>query len=392
MWINPKVIIGNTATGEYYFHRPIIVAEIWDQIERGNHVLLTAPRRVGKSSVMKYMAANAQEENKCIFENVQGIKNEDEFYKKVYLLLKSCLGNVKKSATWVIDFFRKIKIEEIDATGSIKFGDRTINYLEAINYILPKLNDEGIKVILFIDELPEVLHSLNKAGKKDEAGSILKNLRNWRQDDQFRNLCLVLAGSIGIHHVVKSIEGRTTDTNDFNKVDFESLTSDEAYNYIGWATEGATIQYDDSLKKYLLAKIGQYIPYFINLMLDEINRLARRKNDSNITPENIDNAFDIIVKNSDHFRDWKNRLFDYMVPEDANFQNDVLTYIAHSGSITQQKLYDFAVRDNKKTGYMELVGGLEKDGYIIEIENKYVFLSPFLQSFWKRENPIYNAE
>lgn len=57
-WINPKIIIGNTATGAYYYDRPDIVANIWEQIMIGNHVLLAAPRRVGKSSIMKFMIAN----------------------------------------------------------------------------------------------------------------------------------------------------------------------------------------------------------------------------------------------------------------------------------------------------------------------------------------------
>ncbi len=392
MWVNPKVIIGNTATGTYYYHRPNIVAEIWEQVAKGNHVLLAAPRRVGKTSVMKFMALNSPKEYKSIFENVQSIKSEDEFYKKIYSLLKSCLGKGQRTTTWVVDFFKKIKIQEIDATGSIKLGDKTINYLDAVNHILPKLNEERVKIILFIDELPEVLHRLNKAGNKEEAISILKNIRTWRQDDQFKNFCLVLAGSIGIHHVVKAIEGRTTDTNDFNNVNFESLSSDEAYKYIGWATEEATVQYNETLKKHLLSRVGQYIPYFINLMLDEINKLARKGSNPNITNENIDNAFDIIVKESDHFRDWKNRLFDYMSPNDADLQNDVLKHIAHRGFISQQKLYDLSIKYNRANDYMELVSDLEKDGYIIEKGDQYIFLSPFLKAFWKKENPIYNVE
>ena len=62
---------------------------------------------------------------------------------------------------------------------------------------------------MFIDELPEVLHSLNKKNKKEDAIVILKNLRRWRQEDQFKNFRIVLAGSVGIHHVIKLIEGRT---------------------------------------------------------------------------------------------------------------------------------------------------------------------------------------
>ena len=54
-WINPNIIIGNTATGNYYFPRPQIEADTWSEIEKGNHVLIAAPRRVGKSSVMVAM-------------------------------------------------------------------------------------------------------------------------------------------------------------------------------------------------------------------------------------------------------------------------------------------------------------------------------------------------
>ena len=39
-WINPNIIIGNTATGNYYFPRPQIEADIWSEIEKGNHVLI----------------------------------------------------------------------------------------------------------------------------------------------------------------------------------------------------------------------------------------------------------------------------------------------------------------------------------------------------------------
>lgn len=46
-WKNPKVIIGNTATGDYYYPRPEIEANIWEEIEKGNHVLIAAPLYYG---------------------------------------------------------------------------------------------------------------------------------------------------------------------------------------------------------------------------------------------------------------------------------------------------------------------------------------------------------
>jgi len=390
-WINPKIIIGNTATGDYYYNRPTIIANIWDEIEKGNHVLLAAPRRVGKSSVMKHMTETCSKDYLCIFENIQGVVSEEALYKNIYTLIVSCLNKGDRSMTKIKNFFKELTIEEVNADGTIKFGGRPINYLDAINHILPKLNEKDVRIVLFIDELPEVLHILNKANKKEEAISILKNLRRWRQDDQFKNFSLVLAGSIGINHVVKAISGRTTDTNDFGMVDFEALTYEEAEDYISWATNNnATVQYDDEQKKYLLSKIHYYLPYFINLMLDEINKAARKNKNKSITVTEIDSAFDRVVKNSAHFKEWKSRLFDYMPISDATFLNEILITIAHKELISKRKLYDIAAKHGKKIDYMDLIEGLDKDGYIIENNDNYIFVSPFLKAFWKRNNPVYD--
>jgi hypothetical protein len=390
-WINPKIIIGNTAIGEYYYDRPEIVENIWEEIEKGNHVLLAAPRRVGKSSVMKYMTEHPLAGYKCMFENIQGIDCAEDLFRTIYRLVKACMSLGQRSATWIQDFFKEIKIEEVTVDGTITFGGRTISHLEALNHIIPKLSSKDV-VVLFLDELPEVLYSLHKKNKNEEAISILKNLRRWRQDDQFKNLRFVLAGSIGIHHVVRLIEGRTVDKNDFNEVRFEALNGQEAVNYIAWATgNNATIKYDEDICTYLLLKIQHHLPYFINLMLDEINKKARRENRTSITLVDIDEAFNQITKNSSCFSDWKSRLFNYMSPADAEFLNDVLIHISHKDFISKQKLYDLALKHGKKFEYMDMIDGLEKDGYVSEHADKYIFVSPFLKAFWKRNNPIYEG-
>ncbi len=392
-WISPKIIIGPIATGSYYYDRPQIVEAIWEQINTGTHVLIAAPRRVGKSSVMEFMAENCPENTKCVFRDIQGIKSADEFYKRFYELILFCLSKFDKSKNWLKDWLQGITIDEITLDG-VKFGDRKpANYLEEIGKLLPKLQSEKVKIVLFLDELPEVLHNLYKKGKSEEASSILDNLRAWRQDARLKeSFCLILAGSVGIHHVVKNIEGRTSDLNDLKEVGFEPLTDFEAAEYVDWVTQDATVQYNDELKTYLLSKLHYYLPYFINLMLDEINKIAKQNKQPNISTNSIDTAFDLVVKNNDYFREWKNRLFDYFPSEEAAHMNEVLTHIAHKGTIDKRKLYDLATKYNKKNIYIDLMDGLEKDGYITEQDQQYVFVSPFLSAFWKRNNPIYDGE
>lgn len=81
-WIGPRIVVGPAATGDYYFPRPDIVQAIWESILKGSHVLLAAPRRVGKTSVMLDMMENPPDGTRCIFQNIEGIKTEAEYYQR----------------------------------------------------------------------------------------------------------------------------------------------------------------------------------------------------------------------------------------------------------------------------------------------------------------------
>ncbi|MCC6279826.1 MAG: AAA-like domain-containing protein [Saprospiraceae bacterium] len=393
-WANPKIIIGNTATGDYYYPRPQIEANIWEETQKGNHVLLAAPRRVGKSSVMQAMLENCPEDTRCIFKNIQGVQSETEFYQQFFESIVQGLDKFAKGKKWLADFFKDIIIEEISLDGTVKFGEKkSVQYVEEINKLLPKIGQQEVKIVLLLDELPEVLNNLYKNNRRDEASSILDRLRQWRQNPAIRqHFSIVLAGSVGIHHIVKAIEGRTADINDFGVVPFEALTNAEAADYVEWATKDASVQYEEHTLRHLLSKINHFIPYFINLMLDEINKMARKVNNPVINEQNIDSAFDSIIKNNDHFKEWKNRLFDYFSVEEAGFLNDTLIYIAHRERINQRQLYDLALKHNKRDVYMGLLRGLEQDGYITEQGDHFIFVSPFLQAFWKRDNPVFDHE
>lgn len=392
-WISPKIIVGPVATGDYYYPRTEIVNEIWDELEKGNFILIAAPRRVGKTSIMRAIEANPRVNYKVVFENIQAVKSETDFYKTLYKLILNCLNTSKKAAAWLSVYRKSKQITEISTSG-IKFENKTPDYLYEINQIFRELDSNTETIVLLLDELPEVLHQLDKAGKKDEAIAILHQLRAWRQSN-FQKLQFVFAGSVGIHYVVKNIEGRTSSLNDLIPAVCNPLSKDEAKDYIKWATSNkASAQYDDELQTKLLVKIQHYYtPYFINLMLGELDKNARKTNNTVITEQDIDQAFLNVEKNNGHFADWKKRLYDYMPKSDFNFVNDVLIHIAHRNSISIQTIYDKAVNQEKTIDYMDMIHNLVHDGYLTETsENSqnYIFISPFLKAFWKRNNPIYN--
>ena len=392
-WKSPKIIIGKEATGNFYFVRENLENDIWKEIEKGNNILITAPRRVGKTSVMKSLAEKSIIGYKLIFKNVQGIAEEAKFYKTLYELILTCLDKSKRYKKQFENYFKKMGISEISTSG-IKLDRHDINYLEEINQLIPQLDAKGENIILLIDELPEVLHNLRKKDKNEDAHTILKNLRHWRQEKGFEKIQFILAGSIGIHYVINLIGGRPADINDLNHLIHCPPLDDERgefEKYMDWVTKEATMQYNSDLRDYLKVKIGYLVPFFINLLVDEIDRNCRKDKQCEITTNDIDNAVAKVISNRAHFSDWKKRLQDYMSKKDFSFVNEILIHAAHKDEISIQEIYDIASKHEKTDCYMDFIADLEQDGYITKQNEKYVFVSPFLKTFWKNDNPIYNG-
>ena len=389
-WNHPNIIIGSVATGNYYYHRPEIEENIWFELEKGAHILLSAPRRVGKTSLLKYIEEKPKHTYKVIFKSVQGINSASDYFREVYNLILNCLSNSDKYKNNLKKYFKSKKITEINLKGGIKFDDVNFDYLNEIKIIVTDLDPNGEIIVLLIDELPEVLHSLNKSGKNEEAQEILRNIRKWRQDSLFNKLKFVYSGSIGMHYITKIITGRTSDLNDLADVKFSPFSFAEAKYYIDWATEIAAVKYDENLKNHLLSKIQYYIPYFINIFLDRINSNAYKIEKTEINIDDIDTAFDTIIKENQYFDDWAQRLSDYLTKNEFSFVNKILTYIAHNKQITIQKIYDIALKFEFQDNYMSYINDLAKDGYLVENESKYTFISPFLKEYWLRNNPVYN--
>jgi len=388
-WKSPNIILGSVATGGNFFRREDLEEIIWDRLRAGSSVQLTAPRRVGKTSIMQFMAKQSVENYRSIFDDIEGVSSANEFYERIYFLLLSCLNKMDKARIWVKKILKSRSITKISLDG-IEWKMKPDDFLKETNLLLREINDnaEIENIVLFLDELPVLLLKMSKK-KNEEATSILSNLRYWRQQPELnKKVRFVLAGSVGMHYVVKAIEGRIAVLNDLSTVKFEPLTHEAAVEYVKWATDSSSLFFDPVLIEYLLGKIHYNVPYFINLILNDINMQARKINNPEITEQEIDNAFEAIVTHNDYFQDWENRLKQYMTKVDFNFVNELLIHTAHNGVITLQEIYDKAVKHEKTGDYMKFIFDLEKDGYLVAVNEQYRFISPFLGAYWKRNNPV----
>ncbi len=338
-WVSPNTIAGDAATGAKYFKRPDINEDFWTEVKKGNHILFVAPRRVGKSSVMKDLAEDCPNGFYCIYQDIEGVKSRNEFYQRLFEMILSCVNKIDKAKAIVSKWLKLYSIKEITLS-SVKFDKKEIDYEAEVRNIIPQLSDLKINVVMFLDEFAEVISKLNKTKKADDAVAILHTIREMRHDENFRHFTLVFAGSIGLHYVVKSID-RPKIINDLHDIKVGALSADEARQMVQQLTKGATVQYSESHINFLIGKIKNLLPYYIQLMLEEIDLLARKSNNPEINQHVINTAFDNVSKKGSNFEDWIERLKDYL-PQYFPFINNMLVHTAHKGEIYIQKIYDIA--------------------------------------------------
>ncbi len=389
-WIHPKTVTGPPAEGDTYLRRNYINETFWREIEKGNHILFTAPRRVGKTSVMKDLVDNPNKGFICIYKNIESDKTASQFYKRLFELIVNHIGTISKYNKLLGAWIKSIGIEEISIRdGRIKFSDKKTDYKEELLDLIKKLPELNQKVVLFLDEFPEVISAIRKKEGDDAAIDVLHTIREIRHNKSFNHIIFVLAGSIGLEHVVESLD-RPKLINDLHPVKIGPLDKNEALKLIEQLTEGATMKLNDEFREALLVKLELLVPYFIQLMIEYCDDIAYKERRPNLEQHDIDAAFIQIVKDNRNLSDWELRLKPpYLMKEEYNFCVEVLTLIAHQSVGSIQELYDHSKLLTDPDNYMNLLKMLIRDGYLLDtMENRYRFSSPLLKSWWKNQHPF----
>jgi AAA+ ATPase superfamily predicted ATPase len=154
-------ITGNNALGNDFFDRKREIARYWDKLETDN-LLLLAPRRVGKTSIMKTMANDASRHGfAAVYVDVSDSDSELRFVQKVWSsLLSDCpdvaardqlSGWLKNS--WAADLVKTFK--KAGGYGfSIEIDAGQASWQQVGEEVSGLLGRVDARCLIFIDELP----------------------------------------------------------------------------------------------------------------------------------------------------------------------------------------------------------------------------------------------
>lgn len=374
-----QLCVGQVARAEQFWPRDAEINRIWDSVEAGGHILIAAPRRVGKTSVMYKMYDEPHEGYVVAFVDVESADNEHEFWHKLFNTLTSetFIGQTHRYTAKLAASLRELagNIRKVSSSG-IEFGDgKTLDYAAAFEKFVTDLQIDK-KLIIMVDEFAQAVENIIKYQSKEQAESFLRTARSLRQNPKIlEKVTFIYAGSIGLESVVARI-GATKSINDLNSIKIPPLAFEDAFAFSRALCKER--EADDEGIAYLLEKIEWLIPFYIQLIIQETNRAT-------LTEESIDRAIAAALQHKNHFEHWKSKLKEAFEPSGYNFAKEILNVISDKHTIKSSAIHNLiAKHDLDHDIAKEIIHALVYDGYINNNDDPkiYRFNSPILRMWW----------
>lgn len=380
-----NTIIGQAARGKNFFERSNITKDFWDKIKKGSNILITAPRRIGKTSLMFHFEDQPLENYELLYMIVESVNNENEYYRKLYNEVINLLKRRQKVWNQVTKLIKSKKVTSITKEG-ITLEDSELNYFEELVKIIKLVDLKNHKLVLMIDEFAQAVENIIEDETERDAVHFLETNRELRQLPYILDkIQLVYTGSIGLENIVSKINALNT-INDLYPLKVPQLTNDESKELIGKITEASDLFIQQEQINYLISKIEWLIPYYFQIIIEELDKielLAGESITNNIIDEAIDNALEI----RPYFEHWFTRIRKAFKGTEFKFTKELLNKISGVNTFHSNEIHDMAIKFDIEDTYKDIINALKHDGYINNHDDPklYRFNSPLLKKWWNKK-------
>ncbi len=388
-----SITIGPPVTGEDFFDREELLNQMWEVLGKGS-ILLTAPRRVGKTSLVLRMRESPRNGFQVVYVTVEDLSSSDQLATELVIkasearkddhsilkkMLYTFVSNIEEMEIWQI----RLKLRE-----QLKRDWQ----VSGRNALLDMLNPD-VRLVLVIDELPLMILNMRRKGGKgidQEAVELLGWLRKLRQDpDTGKNLAMVITGSIGIEKVVSHLKASVA-INDLHRKEVGPFDPVTAQHFAERLFASRNVEVDEATMEALVSETGTYIPIFIQIMVQAISNEIRSRRVA-ATPDLVRWCYEERVHGPEyrhHFEDYYERLDRHYTPDESRAAKRILRELALTdeglSKSAVQALYVHELGPNADLGALDLlITALENDFYM-ERGEKVRFKNKWLRDWWRR--------
>jgi hypothetical protein len=395
-----KSIVGAPARGDDFYGRDRFVDLIWRELGKGS-VLLAAPRRFGKTSVMYRLMDQPRQDYKIVHMDLQHLTHPIDLILELVVRLNKDTG-LARFLDKVTAISRELgtrlrsTVDEVEAFDiKLKLREQVQPNWEAVGKdIFRQISQSPYPVLLILDEFPMMIDRMARLDdRKDEARDLLRWLRALRQSPDTANLRFLIAGSIGIDAVLNSL-GEISAINDFQQVRLEPFPAAVADEFLVELAKSDNLPLTPECRQKMLELVGILVPYFLQILFSETSK-AYLLTGEPVTPDLITSIYHEKVLGVDcktYFDHYYGRLRDYYRPHEEKAVKRLLRELARVGEMTADLCFELYRQDIGGSPSVDefniTLTNLENDFYIRYHHGgrKYEFACKLLRDWWLRHH------
>jgi len=390
--------VGRPVRGINFFDREEERRLLWQHL-RQSHVLVLAPRRVGKTSLLMRLHDEAREHgHHAVYVSVADARSEDDVMRK---LIAALAAHPASDSIWrrlqkgpYKRFFSRLKAKVQAGPLALELGPDEGPWTSLAEATAEAIDGLGERWLFLIDELPIFVLTLMRADAKDESLPRTRGFLNWFR--QLRSaparaeapLRWVVAGSVGLDAVVS--RARLGDTiNDLFVFPLGAFSPATADAFLGALGDSYGLALDGPTRQRVLERAGWLIPFYLQILFARLHDLAAETS-QRPTPELVDRVVAELLTPAyrAYFDYWRQRLTEELGRPDDQRALALLAGVAAVPEGLTRKALDHLLSElvpeprERDESLRFLLEVLENDGYFAREDDKFRFRSELLREYW----------
>lgn len=284
--------------------RDDILRELRTAVERGSSTILTGERRIGKSWVLKALADAPPPGWVAVYTDVEQISRLEDLHDVLAERITQRLPRPRR----IFERLGTSKIKEIKGIPLPSMPE--LGPVDRLRRLIRGVASGGTKLIVILDELPILAQRLEATAPGD-AVALLQLLRALRLEEP--NVRMVLAGSIGFHHLLDGDAEIRAAINDVLPVPIGPLDPEAARSLTRRLLAGIGVDAPATAVVEAIASATDGVPFYIHHL---VANLERRRNEG-ITAGLVAEVRQLALYGPDdpwQLRHYEQRLAEYFGP------------------------------------------------------------------------------
>lgn len=395
---------GNWVDGDRFFDREAELEALVERVHLGNNTLLTAQRRMGKTSLVRELLRRLKEtgEIEPIFVDLEAARDPADAIAEIGVQAKEALGawaRVKRifaNALQQVDRIDELAVADVKV--KLRAGIDAGNWQQRGDAVLGALAESDRPVVLAMDELPILVNRLLKGDREhvtEEGRRVADAFMSWlRKNGQAHRgrMCMIVSGSVGLEPVLAQA-GLSAQANIFSPYDLKPWSEDTAVSCLGALSQTYGIDLPEGIRRSMCGRLRSCIPHHVQMFFDKMHEHLRRTGKSTAMADDVENVYlheMLGVRGQLDLQHYEGRLEAILGRAGDLIALELLTGAAvngflDDGLVERYRAHYSGLDSEERAGALDVDGVLhllEHDGYLERQDGGYRFISGLLEDWW----------